>query len=53
MQLNVDGTGAPGIYRFFIEVVDSGGGKLNTVLTVNIEGDSVESKKEKNTNEMT
>jgi hypothetical protein len=26
---------------------------LNTVLTVNIVGDSVESKKEKNTNEMT
>jgi hypothetical protein len=31
MTLRVDGKGAPGIYRFFIEVVDSGGAKLNTV----------------------
>ena len=40
MQLNVDGKGTPGTYRFFIEVVDSGGGKLNTVLTVIIVEDA-------------
>jgi hypothetical protein len=39
--LNVDGKGPSGTYRFFIEVVDSGGGKLNTVLTVIIAEDSV------------
>ena len=43
MQLNVDGKGAPGTYRFFIEVVDSGGGKLNTVLTVIIVEDAKQS----------
>jgi hypothetical protein len=41
MILNVDGKGPSGTYRFFIEVVDSGGGKLNTVLTVIIVEDSV------------
>jgi hypothetical protein len=39
MQLNVDGTSAPGTYRFFIEVIDSGGSKLNSVLTVIVTGD--------------
>ena len=50
MQLNVDGKGDPGTYRFFIEVVDSGGGKLNTVLTVIIVGDSAQSLPEKSKN---
>ena len=50
MQLNVDGKGDPGTYRFFIEVVDSGGGKLNTVLTVIIVGDSALSLPEKSKN---
>ena len=50
MQLNVDGKGAPGTYRFFIEVVDSGGGKLNTALTVIIVGETAESLPEKSKN---
>jgi hypothetical protein len=32
--LNFDGKGPSGTYRFFIEVVDSGGGELNTALTI-------------------
>jgi hypothetical protein len=31
MVLNVDGSGLPGTYRFFMEIIDSAGSKLNTV----------------------
>jgi hypothetical protein len=52
MVLNVDGTGPIGAYSFFIEVVDSGGAKLNTVLSVIIVADSSEIIQEEITNAM-
>jgi hypothetical protein len=39
MMLHVDGKGAAGKYSFFVEVKDSGGGKLNTLFYVIIVGD--------------
>jgi hypothetical protein len=48
--LNVDGTGPTGTYKFFIEIKDSGGAELNTVLTVIIEADSFFSYQELSTN---